>query len=151
MPSVTLAEQIIEVEKTVRDRARQYPDLVARGRLRQETADAKLAALRAVQSTLTWLEANHDWIKAEAASRRRAGGAQEKQAAAQRAAIAPDPARVNAGLDDLDALLAHPAAAAVRAAFPDATVVGVHTIAPPSARAEPGAALSDPERETEDA
>lgn len=63
--TVPLAEQIVEVEKEVRDRARRYPAMVAKGRLKPETADAKLAAMRAVQSTLHWLERNDGWIKAE--------------------------------------------------------------------------------------
>lgn len=77
--TVSLADQIIEVEKTVRDRARTYPDLVGRGRFRQETADHKLSAMRAVQATLTWLEANAAWIKAEAEARR--GMTPERRAA----------------------------------------------------------------------
>ena len=66
---VPLADQIVEVEKEVRDRARRYPDLVARGRYLQDTADRKLDAMRGVQTTLMWLDANMHWIKPEAARR----------------------------------------------------------------------------------
>jgi hypothetical protein len=48
----SLAEQIVEIEKTVRDRVRTYPAMIERRRLLPETAEAKLAAMRAVQSTL---------------------------------------------------------------------------------------------------
>jgi len=85
-----LADQIVEVEKEIRDR----------GRLLQETADAKLAALRAVQTTLTWLDANMHWIKPEA-ERRRAARRLEMEAASLRE---------------------HPAVAPVLEAFPDASV-----------------------------
>src|SRR5690606_36093170 len=66
---IPLAEQIVEVEREVRNRARRYPDLVAKGRLTQAVADSKLAALRAVQSTLTWLDRHEHWIKPEAERR----------------------------------------------------------------------------------
>lgn len=71
MAAMPLSEQIIEIEKLLRDDARRFQVLVDKGRWKQETADRKLAALRAVQSTLTWLEKNHDWIKAEALRRDR--------------------------------------------------------------------------------
>ena len=67
--AIPLVEQIKEVEREIRSRARLYPILVARGRLTQPVADKKLADLRAVQSTLTWLEANEHWIKPEAERR----------------------------------------------------------------------------------
>lgn len=105
---IPLADQIVEVEKTVRDRARRYPDLVGRGRLKPETADQKLAAMRAVQSTLTWLEQNLDWIKPEAERRRRA-----RQLAAEAAELARDPA-----------------VAEVLAAFPGAAIAAVRELAP---------------------
>lgn len=80
---VTLADQIIEVEKTVRDRARRYPDQVSKGRLLPATADHKLAALRAVQSTLVWLEQNEAWIRPAFEERCRA----ERQKAADAALL----------------------------------------------------------------
>ena len=97
---IPLDAQIIEVEKTVRDRVRRYPDLVARGRLKQETADAKLAALRAAQSSLIFLEKHADWIKAEHARRK---------ADADRQA-------------DIDAVRDEPTVAADLDAMPDADV-----------------------------
>lgn len=95
MTTIPLAEQIVEVEREVRNRARRYPDLVAKGRLTQAVADSRLAALRAVQSTLTWLETHSHWIKPEV----------ERRAAAARAV---------AELEEDDA------ARLVRQAFPDA-------------------------------
>lgn len=81
MPAVSLTDQIIESEKDVRDCVRRFAILVEKGRLKPETAAQKLEALRAIQSTLTWLEANIGWIRPEY-ERRRA----EAKAAAQRAA-----------------------------------------------------------------
>lgn len=69
IPPISLDEQIAEVEREIRQRARLYPAWVEKGRLKAETADAKLAALRAAQSTLMWLDRNHVWIKQEAQRR----------------------------------------------------------------------------------
>jgi len=98
--TVSVSETIIEIEKTVRNWARTFSDLVARGRLKQETADHKLACMRNAQSILTWLEPNMDWIKAEAIKRRHAAE-QERE------------------LAEIEKL---PEVAAVREAFPGATV-----------------------------
>ena len=67
--SVTLSDAIIEVEKTIRDRGRRYPDLVAKKRLKPETADHKLASLRKAHDVLMFVEANEAWIRAEFARR----------------------------------------------------------------------------------
>lgn len=93
--TIPLADQIVEVEREIRNRARLYPEWIKRGRLTQPVADQKLAALRAVQSTLTWLERHEHWIKPEA----------ERRAAA---------ARALAELEE-DEVVRH-----VRQAFPDA-------------------------------
>lgn len=94
MSRIPLSEQIAEVEREIRQRARRYPDLVEAGRLKPETADAKLAALRAAQSTLVWLEGNMSWIKPEASRRAMAERQRaeiEEIEAAERAAIADHP------------------------------------------------------------
>lgn len=70
---IPLADQIVEVEREIRNRARLYPEWIEKGRLTQAVADQKLAALRAVQSTLTWLDHNEHWIRTEA--KRRAAAA----------------------------------------------------------------------------
>lgn len=98
--NVPLADQIVEVEGEVRQRVRIYPKWIEAKRLKPETAERKLAAMRAVQSTLIWLETNMDWIKAEAQRRREA-------------------ARLAA---EADVLRGEPAVQAVLEAFPDSTM-----------------------------
>lgn len=104
--TVPLADQIVEIEKTVRDRARRYPDLVARGRLLPPTAERKLEAMRAAQSTLVWLEANLHWIRPEAERRVKA-----------RALAA-----------EAETLRDHPAAREVLVAFPGAEIASVRPL-----------------------
>lgn len=103
---VPLDEQIREVEREIRQRARLYPEWIAKGRYKPETAEAKLAAMRAAHDTLMWLEANIDWIKLEAARR-----AHEKRLAAE-----------------ADSLREHPAVQTVFDAFPDATISDVRNL-----------------------
>ena len=110
MTQIPLANQIIEIEKHIRDCGRRYQELVDKGRWKQETADRKRAALRAVQSTLVWLEKNHDWIKAEA-ERRRA----EARAKAKREA-------------ELAEIESDPGVAAALAAFPGAEPVDIRPL-----------------------
>ena len=93
---VSLADQILEIEKEIRDRAqRRFPYAVKTGKLLPETAERTLAVMRAVHNTFIWLEANEVWIRAEATRR------------AQRAALAD-----------------HPAVTAVLEAFPGAEIDG---------------------------
>lgn len=105
---VPLDEQIKEVEREIRHRARLYPKWIESGRYKQDTADTKLAAVRAAHDTLMWLEANLDWIKPEAARRQR-----EKRLR-----------------NEADALRDHPAVDAVLGAFPDAQIDDVRPIVP---------------------
>lgn len=51
-----LDQQIAEVSAEISLRERFYPDLVAQHRMRQCVADRRLAAMRAVLSTLTALK-----------------------------------------------------------------------------------------------
>ena len=95
--TIPLEDQIKEVEREIRMRARLYPEWVEKKRLKPETADHKLAALRAAQSSLVWLEANEHWIRPLALERLR----QAKEAAA---------------------IANEPAVAALLDAFPGATV-----------------------------
>lgn len=69
--SPTLADMIVEAEKTVRERVRSWPERIAKGRLTLPKAASKLAAMRRIAGTLQWLAANEAWIKAEAARRAR--------------------------------------------------------------------------------
>lgn len=104
-----LAEQIAEVEREIRQRARCYPKWVEQGRYLQATADRKLAALRDVQSTLIWLEANLGWIRPEAERRR-----------------------------ELRDVCTEPAVAAVLAEFPDARITIIPRVGIQSAANEEG-------------
>ncbi len=63
---IPLVEQIMEVEREVRQRGRLYPQWIEQGRLTRSAADEALERLRACQSTMTWLDANGEWIRAEA-------------------------------------------------------------------------------------
>lgn len=68
--TIGIDEQIMEAEKEVRVRARRYPVMIEKGRLLQDTADAKLARMRAIVTTLHWLADNRVWIAAQAKLRR---------------------------------------------------------------------------------
>lgn len=110
---VSLAEQIEEVGRAIRERERTYPDRIHAGRLRPETAQRKLDHLRAAYRTLEWLALNHDWIRREAALRRA-----EERARAQRE------------LDLMDAD-GWPETAAAREVFGDAEIVGIRPLEGP--------------------
>jgi hypothetical protein len=71
----SLAAQIEEVEREIRQRVRLYPQMIAKGRLKPDTAGRKLTALRHAHTTLMWLAAHQDWIRAEA--KRRAAHARD--------------------------------------------------------------------------
>lgn len=64
--TVSLAQQIEEVERELELRRRVYPHQVARGQMRQSIADYHMARMQAVLRTLQWLRANEDAIKAKA-------------------------------------------------------------------------------------
>lgn len=98
-----LEEQIKEVEREIRQRARVYPKWVEEGRYKPETAEMKLATMRDVHDTLMWLEANLSWIKPQAVRR-----AREKRFAAE-----------------AEALLDHPAVSAVMDAFQGAEITEI--------------------------
>lgn len=53
---IPLAAQIAEVERELAMRAHAYPRFVAAGKLKQETADRQVAALRAALATLKAME-----------------------------------------------------------------------------------------------
>jgi len=62
MTAVPITDQIAEVERELRQRERLYPKWIAEGRIKQDTADAKLRALRAAALSLRFLGDNRDWI-----------------------------------------------------------------------------------------
>jgi len=97
----SLAAQIEEVEREIRQRVRTYPQLIAKGRLKPDTAGRKINAMRHAHTTLMWLAAHQDWIRAEA--RRRAAHARD--------------------LRELATIEAMPEVQAVLAALPGAVVV----------------------------
>lgn len=65
----TLAEQRAEVGREIGLRRNVYPKWVAGGKLSQALADRQIACLEGAYETLKWLEANMEWIKAEAKRR----------------------------------------------------------------------------------
>ena len=65
----TVTDALSEVEKTVRDRTRRYPEKIQKGYLKPETAAAKLAAMIKAQDVLRFVEANEDWIRSVYAQR----------------------------------------------------------------------------------
>lgn len=103
---IPLDEQIREVEREIRQRARLYPKWVEDGRYKQDTADAKLATMRAVHDTLMWLEQNRDWIRSEA----------ERRLLAERLRA------------EADSLRDEPAVATLLDAFPGAEITDVRNI-----------------------
>jgi len=60
---VPLAEQLDELRSEYVRRCQAYPLLVARGEMRQETMEFKIARLAACHNTLAWLLKNADHIK----------------------------------------------------------------------------------------
>jgi len=103
----SLAEMIVEAEKTVRERVRSWPERIGRGRLTLERAAEKLAAMRRIAETLRWLAANEDWIRAEAGRR-----ATEARLRAEAETLTRD----------------EPAVAAVLAAFPGAEITDIQHV-----------------------
>lgn len=69
LSAVPIEEQCAEVEREIRSRLRLYPGQVARGRLKPDSAARKIHALRAAQTSLAWLAANADWVRAAAKAR----------------------------------------------------------------------------------
>lgn len=68
----TLAEQRAEVGREIGLRRGVYPKFVQDGKLSQALADRQIACMEDAYATLKWLEANMDWIKAEARKRTKA-------------------------------------------------------------------------------
>lgn len=51
-PTIPLSEQIAEVEREIKEREREYPGHVVKGRMRREQAHRHIDAMRAVLATL---------------------------------------------------------------------------------------------------
>lgn len=65
MANASISEQVEEVAREVRTRERLYPSWIESGRYRKETAERKLATLRAALRSLMFLQENAEWIRAE--------------------------------------------------------------------------------------
>ena len=61
---ITVKQQIACVEREIKQREKVYPGLVFSRRMRQVEADWQIQAMKAVLSTLQWLQANKDDIQA---------------------------------------------------------------------------------------
>lgn len=62
--SVSLNQQIEEVDRELAQRARVYPRLVGQGKLRQSVADYHVKRMQAVKATLEWLRDNEAAVRA---------------------------------------------------------------------------------------
>ena len=60
---VTLAAQILEVDREIAMRRKVYPGWVSRGKMRQAESDLHIRQMEAVRETLEWLKANEDRIR----------------------------------------------------------------------------------------
>jgi hypothetical protein len=60
---ISLMDQIEELEQEWERRQREYPTLVAQGRMRRYRMDAKIARLQAAINTLEWLDEHADVIR----------------------------------------------------------------------------------------
>lgn len=131
---ITITEQREEVEREVRQRERIYPEWIERGRLKRDTAERKIATLKRAADSLRLIERHAVGLRALAhylvATDTGPG------------AVPPDPTPAERA-----ALLAHPAVAALLAAWPDAEtrILPAPSIAPP----EPLHDTHEPEPETE--
>lgn len=59
----SLSAQISEINRELSQRAKVYPPLIAKGKLRKSEADYHVAAMTAVRDTLQWLSENELLIK----------------------------------------------------------------------------------------
>jgi len=129
----TAAEQADEVGREVRQRERLYPDWIARGRLKEETADRKLDVMRDAEQTLRFI-ANHaaglralcHFLLATGDSRSGSRPPVETQPSAAGSAPAESPTA-----EETAALLAHPGVKALLDVWPDAEVRILGAVQPP--------------------
>jgi len=64
-PVIPVSEQLACVAREIAMRERVYPNLINSKRMTAGKAEAELAAMRAVQRTLQWLQANETRIKSK--------------------------------------------------------------------------------------
>src|SRR6266699_2367121 len=60
---IPLSEQLDEIRAEYTRRCQMYPEMVARGQMRQEAMEFKLARMAAAYSTLVWLLKNADHVR----------------------------------------------------------------------------------------
>lgn len=125
---IPIGEQIEEVERELRHRARLYPLWIDKGRLKLETAHVHTTRLQAALATLRVVEAHADGLRALIALLR-----------------AYDP--VLPPIDEREKILEHPAVRQVLAAFPGAVLTAIRPVAYPG----PDEAPVEPETEEEPA
>lgn len=118
-PRVSLAEQIEEVAREIRQRERLYPKWIADKRYKPETAAQKLNDMRAAHETLQFIERHREGLRLMIAVLQRV----EKFGSASTVGIITD--------DEAQILLEQPAVQAVLAAFPDAIITDVRSIERP--------------------
>lgn len=104
MTSITAQRE--EVEREVRQRERLYPRWIAERKLREETAETKLATLRAAATSLRFIEAHAVGLRALCHFLLASAPGQT-----------PIPSE-----DERQALLAHPAVTSLLAVWPEAEV-----------------------------
>jgi hypothetical protein len=63
MKRVPLIDQLEELEQEWERRGREYPELVARGRMRPYRMEAKMARLEAAIRTMEWLNEHQDALR----------------------------------------------------------------------------------------
>lgn len=131
--AVTIEDQVKEVQRELRARDHVYPRQINAGRLKPETAQRHNEHLRAALATLEFVAAHATGLRA-LVHYLRATGADA------------DPSRVmTATADEREALLRHPAVAAVLDTFEGSAIDSIRIIPPPMpAQAE----MFDPEEES---
>lgn len=80
--TISLNQQIEEVQRELDQRAKVYPRLNAKGTLPRHIGDYQVQRLQAVRTTLQWLKENEKLIKsllAKVAEERAANGSDDKK------------------------------------------------------------------------
>ena len=63
MPKISLSQQIDEIDRELKQRAKVYPRLAATAKLQGSVAEYQVARLKAARDTLAWLAENERAIK----------------------------------------------------------------------------------------
>lgn len=106
MTGIPIADQADEVEREIRQRERLYPKWIENGRLRQDTAQKKIATLKAAAATLRFVALHAAGLRALA-----------HFLIASAPGTPPEPSD-----EERAALLAHPAVSGLLAVWPEAEV-----------------------------